>query len=266
MSNFAQALPVRQVRTQQLLAWCVHLYTAMGLVVAAGIAVLTVQGGESAFRWAFVLLLVALFIDATDGTFARRLRVKDVLPGFDGRRLDDLVDFLIYTCLPLFIMWRAEILSGTQARWLLVPLLASAYGFCQVSAKTADGYFLGFPSYWNLMAFYLYVLRPPEWACLSLLLLFSTLTFVPIRYLYLSQRGKLNRISSVLAVPWAGLLLAILYLMPTGEPAFSTRESPTALVRSLTIVSLVFPAYYLAASWAITWRIRSMKRKARKTQ
>ena len=47
-----------------------------------------------AFRWSFVLMLVATLIDATDGTLARAIRIKDVLPDFDGRRLDDIVDFL----------------------------------------------------------------------------------------------------------------------------------------------------------------------------
>src|SRR5205085_5710370 len=84
-----------------LLAWCVHLYTALGLVAAAAIAALIVQGGADAFRWAFVLMLVATAIDATDGTLARRIRITEVLPGFDGRRLDDLIDFLNYSFLPL---------------------------------------------------------------------------------------------------------------------------------------------------------------------
>src|SRR5437588_694230 len=81
-------------RRQQLLAWCVHLYTALGLVAAAGIAVLVVQGGDASFLRAFVLMLAATVIDATDGALARAVQVKKVLPGFDGRRLDDLIDFL----------------------------------------------------------------------------------------------------------------------------------------------------------------------------
>ena len=46
---------------------------------------------------------------------------------------------------------------------LVVALVASAYGFCQMPAKTTDGYFVGFPSYWNIVAFYLYVLQMPGW-------------------------------------------------------------------------------------------------------
>ena len=105
---------------------------------------------------AFGLMIAATAIDALDGPLARHARVQEVLPGFDGRRLDDLIDFLNYTCLPLLLIWRAGLLSGAQSWWLLAPLLASAYGFSQADAKTEDGYFLGFPSYWNVVAFYIF--------------------------------------------------------------------------------------------------------------
>src|SRR5690348_16271703 len=172
----------------KILAWCAHLYTALGLVCAGGIAVAIL---EREFRFAFLLMFVATVIDATDGTFARLVRVKEVLPNFDGRRLDDLIDFQTFTTLPLLLIWRAKLLDGESPAWLAAPLLASAYGFCQVSAKTDDGYFLGFPSYWNIVAFYLYLLRPPTWLTIGLLLFFAFMTFVPARYLYPTHRGRL---------------------------------------------------------------------------
>src|SRR5437660_2753492 len=199
----ASSAPERQNRRlRQFLAWCVHGYTALGLVAAAIMAVLIVRGDAAAFHWVFALMFVATLIDATDGPLARLVGVKEVLPGFDGRRLDDLIDFLTYTCLPLLLMWRAGILAGDSAWWLLLPLLASAYGFCQVSAKTDDGYFLGFPSYWNLVAFYLYVLHMPPWGALVLVLVLALLTFVPSRYLYPTMRGRLNRITNILGAGW----------------------------------------------------------------
>src|SRR5436190_17814061 len=140
------------------LAWLAHAYTAMGLVCAAGIAVLIVRGDDASLRGAFLLMMVATAIDATDGWLARRARVKDVLPRIDGRALDDLIDFHTYTSLPLLLLWRADVLPGASAWLLLLPLLASAYGFSQTDAKTDDGFFLGFPSYWNVVAFYVYVL------------------------------------------------------------------------------------------------------------
>jgi phosphatidylcholine synthase len=241
-----------------LLAWGVHLYTALGLVAAAGIAVLIVRGDPEAFRGAFWLMLIATLVDATDGSLARLVKVKKVLPRFDGRKLDDLVDFLTYTFLPLFLLWRAEILPPGQEWCLLVPLLASAYGFSQVAAKTDDGYFLGFPSYWNLVAFYLYVLRPAGWLSAGILMGLALLTFVPSRYLYPTQRGRLNRLTNLLAAVWAGLVVLILYTLPI-------KPGDDGWTRLLTLVSLFFPFYYLVASWAISvrfaWRRHALARR-----
>ncbi|MHC5536794.1 CDP-alcohol phosphatidyltransferase family protein [Singulisphaera rosea] len=232
---------------QRFLAWCVHLYTASGLVIAALISVLLVRGGTDAYRSSFFLMLLATVIDATDGTFARRIGVKKVLPNFDGRKLDDLTDFLTYTFLPLLLIWRAGILPTGQEAWLLFPLLASAYGFCQVEAKTEDGYFLGFPSLWNVVAFYLYVLHLPEWTSLGVVVTLSLLTFVPSRYLYPSQPGLLNVLSNILGVVWACLLAGILWQLRREHSA-----SANELARTLALTSLFYPAFYMATSWVIT--------------
>src|SRR5215210_4385725 len=234
------------MKLQKFLAWCVHFYTATGLVAAAMMAVLIVRGGDELFRWAFALMLLATFIDSTDGWLARRARVKEVVPSFDGRRLDDLVDFHTYTTLPLLLVWRAGILQGGQKWWLLLPLLASAYGFSQVNAKTDDGFFLGFPSYWNIVAFYLYLLRPPAWVSLTLIIVLSLLTFVPWRYLYPSQRAPFSRLTNLLAVFWVASLLLILARVPDDS-------------RFLILLSLAFPVYYMLMSWALTFRRRRAK-------
>jgi len=235
----------------RLLAWCVHLYTALGLAAAAAIAVLLVRGGADAFRGSFVLMLVATLVDATDGTMARRVGVKKVLPNFDGRKLDDLTDFLTYTFLPLLLVWRADLLPASMQLWLLLPLLASAYGFCQVEAKTDDGYFLGFPSLWNVVAFYLYVLRLPPWVALGVVVVLSLMTFVPSRYLYPSQPGPLNRFSNLLGAAWTGLLVWILVQLPAGTTAVPA-PGVDDITWNLTLLSLFYPAFYMIASWAIT--------------
>jgi phosphatidylcholine synthase len=242
---------VRVTPVRIVLAWGVHLYTALGLVCAAGMAVLIVRGDGAAFREVFWLMLLASLIDATDGTLARLVRIKEVLPGFDGRKLDDLTDFLTFVALPLLLIWRAHLLPAGTEPWLLLALLAGAYGFCQVEAKTADGHFLGFPSYWNLIAFYLYVLRGlPDWVCLALVIVPALFTFVPSLYLYPSQKGWLNRLTCVLAAPWTLLLIAVLWRLPdevNGDNA----------ARTLALWSLLYPIYYLAASWVVTlvlWR------------
>jgi phosphatidylcholine synthase len=249
------------------LAWCVHCYTALGLVAAAGIAMLLVRGDDGdTFRWAFALMVIATVIDATDGTLARLIRIKEVLPQFDGRKLDDLIDFLTYTFLPVLLIWRAHLLPAGQEPWLLLPLLASAYGFCQESAKTDDGYFLGFPSYWNLVAFYLYVLQPLSgWISLGVVVVLSLLTFVPSRYLYPTLgKTRLNRVTNILALTWTGLLVYILCLLPA--TALGPESSPLGRVRAMALLSLYFPIYYLVVSWAISVRISRRRRKERRVR
>jgi phosphatidylcholine synthase len=246
----------RRLRVRQALTWCVHFYTALGLVAAGGIAVALLNPTPASFKAAFLLMLIATLIDATDGTLARWVRVREAVPGFDGARLDDLIDFQTYTSLPLLLTYQARLLPHGQEVWLLAPLLASAYGFCQVAAKTEDGYFLGFPSYWNLVAFYLYLFRPPASVTIALLLGFAVLTFVPARYLYPSRRGgKLNRLTNQLGAAWALLLVWIVARLPDDTVIADDAT------RLLAGASLAFPAYYLAVSWTIS--LRRLRRRRR---
>jgi phosphatidylcholine synthase len=233
------------------------LYTGLGLVAAAGIAAMIVRGDALGFAWAFVLMLAATLIDATDGVLARAVGVKEVVPGFDGTQLDNLIDFLTFTFLPLLLLWRANVLPPDLAWCWLVPLLASAYGFCQVQAKTPDGYFLGFPSLWNIVAFYLYVLHLPAWPTLGIVWTLALLTFVPSRYLYPTRRGgQLSKVTNYLGAAWAGTLLWILGRLLTVDDG----EAPVdGLTLWLTVLSLAYPVYYLGASWSVSvqhWRVR----------
>ncbi len=236
----------------KVLAWCVHGYTALGLVAAGGMAVAIFDGTPSAIRWAFWLMLIATLVDATDGALARAIKIKEVLPHFDGGRLDDIVDFQTYTSLPLLLIWRTELLPADWQVVLFLPLIASAYGFCQTTAKTDDGFFLGFPSYWNIIAFYVYVLDMPAWLRVVLIVFFALKTFIPTRYLYPTHRGRLNRWTNVLGGIWSVLLVWILIRMPSEWLGGSRMDD---LTHHLTLASLLFPAYYLGASWFISVRI-----------
>lgn len=227
----------------RLAAWCVHAYTASGLLLAAAAAVLIVRGDEASLRAALLVFLVATLVDGTDGFLARRFRVADVLPEFDGRRLDDIVDFQTYTSLPLLLMWRSGALPGATALLLLLPLLASAYGFSQSDAKTDDGYFLGFPSYWNVVAFYVVLLAPPAGVTAGVLLLLTALTFLPTRYLYPSAGGLLNNVTVAAGLVWGVLLVMI--LTGAAQPE-----------RTWVLASLLFPAWYMLASWWVTLSAR----------
>ncbi len=236
-------------------AWFAHAFTAIGLVLAAGMAVCIVEGTPEAFRLAFVLMLVACLVDSTDGSLARRLRVKELVPNFDGAKLDDIIDFLTFTSLPLLLVWRAELLPESMQWVLVVALVASAYGFCQMPAKTPDGYFVGFPSYWNIVAFYLYVLEMPGWLSAVLILVLAGLTFVPSYYLYPSRGAVLSRTTNFLGGVWVVVLLWVLWALPTSDPPVDAQRAEQAF--QLALVSLLYPLYYVGVSWGITiqrWR------------
>jgi phosphatidylcholine synthase len=216
-----------------ILAWLVHLYTALGVLVAF-IAVLAIE--QSDFRSAFFLMALAVALDATDGTLARAARVKELIPSFDGNALDGLVDYFNYVIVPALLLFRANLLPPDDALWLtMLPLLASAYGFCQTSAKTVDNFFLGFPSYWNIVVFYLYLLKTPLWLNAFLVIGLSALVFVPMKYIYPSRSPRLGLQTNILGVLWAICVLYTIYRLP---------DAPRALV----FASLIFPAYYTALS------------------
>jgi phosphatidylcholine synthase len=216
-------------------------------VAAALIATLIVRGTPESFGWSFLLMALATIVDSTDGTLARRVRIKVVLPGFDGRRLDDIIDFLNYTFLPTLLVWRAQLLPPGQEVWLILPLLASIYGFCQVKAKTDDGYFLGFPSLWNVVAFYLYVLPLEPWTCLAVIVTLAILTFVPSKYLYPSFPGRLNKAATILGLLWS---------LPMGWLLWCVLESTTPRadprIQRLAVATLFYPLFYLGASWLVS--------------
>ncbi|HEU5085955.1 MAG TPA: hypothetical protein VFT99_00875, partial [Roseiflexaceae bacterium] len=154
---------------------------------------------------------------------------------------DDIVDFLTYVFAPVVLFWSSGQLPAGPLGLAVaaLPLLASCYQFCRVDAKTDDHFFLGFPSYWNVLAFYAVVQHwTPNQAMLALLVC-SALVFVPIRYLYPSRTVAFRRFTLLVCVVWLLAYGAILAQMP--------RPSPT-----LVTVSLVCVGYYLVMSLYLT--------------
>ena len=225
-----------------LAAWGVHLYTAFGAVL--GFLALEATANDR-YGWAFLLMAVATFIDSTDGTLARRMRVKQVLPHFDGARLDDIVDYLNYVVVPVVLAYHAGLIPQGPIGLAIgsLPLLASGYGFCQLDAKTEDHFFKGFPSYWNVVVFYLYALACPLWFNNTVLIVLSILVFVPFRYLYPSKNPTAQRTTYALGTVWA----VCMFVLMAQFPAPSHR---------LAALSLFFPIYYFAISFHLHFRGR----------
>ena len=229
------------------LAWLVHLYTAFGAVVGF-FTIVSIERGN--VRQTLFLMALAVVIDATDGTLARYARVKDLIPWFDGDLLDNLADYFNYVIVPCLFLLRLDLLPTPDAWWLApLPLIASAYGFCQKNAKTADYFFLGFPSYWNVLVFYLYTLKTALWLNAFLVIGLSALVFVPIRFIYPSRTPRFRFQTNVLGGLWA---LAIFYTI------YSLPNASTTLV----FVTLIFPTYYAVLSvWLEFLRITETSRR-----
>src|SRR5262249_29259985 len=139
-------------------------------------------------------------------------RVKEVLPFVDGSRLDDVVDYFTYVIVLAFFVVQTDLLPPAAAIPVAsLVLVASGYGFSQTAAKTPDHYFTGFPSYWNVVAFYLYVLHWPPALNAAVLTLFAILVFVPLRYAYPSRMTELRMPTIVLGLAWAAVLLWALF-------------------------------------------------------
>lgn len=217
---------------QRLAAWGVHAYTALGMPVAVMATSALYRGDARSF---FIWLWIACFIDSTDGAMARRFKVKTVVPEFDGRKLDDLVDFLTYVFLPSLALPALGLIPAGWELLAVVPILASAYGFCQDRAKTEES-FVGFPSYWNVLVLYFYVLGTSQLTNVIWTIVLAVLVFVPIHYIYPSRTRLLRPVTVVLGAAWAASL----------GPVCFFPDAPWA--RTIAQVSLVFIVWYFALS------------------
>lgn len=210
---------------------------------------LSYEGSVKAVLWLFFFAMV---VDGTDGFLARHFQVKTVMPGFDGALLDNIVDYLTYAFAPMILLWANGYLPGGVFGGVCasLPLLASCYQFCRSDAKTDDHFFLGFPSYWNIVAFYVIVMGWGETTTAVVLLVFTALVFVPVKYLYPSRTETLWQLNMTLSVLWLLTFAVIVAQMPDPNPL-------------LIAVSFVYPVYYTAVSLWLTANTAKTARKIR---
>ena len=139
-------------RTRALL---VHVYTASGALLAL-LAADEVTATAPQPKLVFLYLAIQVLIDALDGPMARAVHIKTRAARIDGRTIDDIVDYLTYTFIPLLLIWRMGWVPAPGGWWVAPAMVASLFGFANTGAKDeAGGFFLGFPSYWNIVALYL---------------------------------------------------------------------------------------------------------------
>ncbi len=175
-----------------LVAWAVHAFTAS----AACLGILTlIKIYQHNYTQALWLMAAAVVIDAVDGTLARLVKVKSVLPHIDGALLDNIVDYLNYVITPCFFLFvKPEMLPSSYLLFIITAItISSAYQFCQADAKTADHFFKGFPCYWNIAVFYMFIFDTSKITNAILLLILCALIFVPVKYVYPSRLDYLTQ-------------------------------------------------------------------------
>jgi len=242
--------PPRGARTR---AYAVHAYTALGVTLAF-LAAAELCRPQPEVRRVFLFLIAAVAVDATDGPMARRWQVGRYAARIGGRTIDDIVDYLTFVFVPLLTVWRMGWLPEPAALWVMPALIASLFGFANQAAKDeAGGFFLGFPSYWNVVAFYmgLWPAGYGSWVNAAILAALAVLTVLPVRFVYPNLAPR----------PWRMVVLAGALLWMIALLAMVPRypEAPGWLVWS----SLAYPAFYTLLSAHLAHRARLARSDAR---
>jgi phosphatidylcholine synthase len=198
-------------------AFAVHVLTACG----AALCFLALLAAISA-NWPlmFAWLGLALIIDAVDGTLARRFQVNELLPRWSGDTLDLVVDYLGYVFVPVYAIVAGGLLPDVAAipAGLLI-LVTSALYFADRKMKMADNHFRGFPALWNVVAFYLFLLRLPPWLAVVVVAVLCGASFVPFPFLHPLRVARLRRLNIALLLAWSGLAVAaVVQKMEPGIP------------------------------------------------
>jgi phosphatidylcholine synthase len=231
------------------IAWSVHAFTTFG-IVAGFLALVAVLKGD-AFT-AFVWLGVALFVDGVDGSLARKARVTEYTPNFDGASLDLVIDYFTYVAVPaLMIYWFNMVpldLFFSGSTWSLVCaviiMAVSCYTFANVGMKSSDYYFVGFPAIWNVVVLYFYLFNSGPIINFITIIALAILTFVPIKFVHPLRVTHWRKITIPMTILWAAMTLSLIISKKFPEN-FGVVERVEQWVFGLT--SLYF-------AWISLWR------------
>ena len=219
-------------------AYLVHLFTAFGVVFGflALLATVNLEIPE-AFLW----LALALFVDGVDGTLARAANVEENTPYIDGAILDNIIDYLNYVVVPVFIFYT---LNMVPEPFLLLSsaaiLLVSCFTFINTKTKTEDFYFSGFPANWNIVILYFYILDSTQWINLFFVLLFCVLTFIPFKYVHPFRVVEFRKITLLITSIWMVTTTVLLFGITFTNPLIGTLNYAIWLLTNAYFLGNVF--------------------------
>ena len=101
--------------------------------------------------------------------------------------------------------------------------------------RGTDHFFVGFPSYWNIVAFYLFLGGLDPWINLAIVSFFIVMVFVPVKWVYPSRTARFRRVTLGASVLWGAMCITMLVQYPIVVPW-------------LLPASLVYIAYGMAVS------------------
>ncbi len=201
--------PCGRIVSAFLRGYLVHCFTASG--AALGLAALFCAA-DGRFVPMFALLGTALVIDAVDGTLARRSKVEETVPYIDGVLLDLVVDFLTYVAAPLTALWRSGLLAAELGAFVCaIVCAASALYFADRRMKTPDRWFRGFPAIWNVLIFYILVLRPGPLVCTLVIIGFAGMMFAPVPFVHPLRVKQLRLVTLLATGAWTAAAIAAIY-------------------------------------------------------
>lgn len=196
--------------------WGVHLFTMTGVIWAC-LASISLMHGELKMMWLW--LGIALVVDGIDGTLARKAKVRERVPWFDGAVLDNIVDYITWTFIPAVFMYRHIPLGP---KWLAMTLMiiiaaTSTFTYCNTGEKSHDNYFVGFPAAWNVVAIYMWLLHTPAWVNIIATIALAALTMSSLKFLH-PFRVRVLLIPNIVAVTvWLVCLIWLVIVYP-GDP------------------------------------------------
>jgi phosphatidylcholine synthase len=196
--------------------FAIHLLTASGAAFAL-LAVMAVAEGD--WNQVFVWIGLAFLIDGVDGPLARRHRVRERLPKWDGAALDFVVDYTTYVFVPAVVVALALGLEHTVGAvcGILVAVSGALY-FADTRMKQPDNSFRGFPAVWNMAIFVVYAFLPPPPVVVAVVAALAVLTFLPVNFVHPVRVVKWRPATLLALAVWFGCsawLIGADYQTPT---------------------------------------------------
>jgi phosphatidylcholine synthase len=198
----------------------IHLWTLAGLAFAALAAQQIIVGDlDAAVRW----LLLVLFVDHTDGTLARKFKVRERIPLVNGETLDLITDVIGLTFVPMLFLWQTDVfLPGWGQPLAVAATVTCSLKYSMKAGLLEEGTSFGAPPAFFSVLLFWFLDLPPVWATAYTVAL-VTLCWSPIREpvtSLMTTHWKPGFQSAINYLSFAAMLPAFVWLQDAPAPLF----------------------------------------------